>query len=321
MSVQFTKATKRKARARIAFAGPPGSGKTWTGLLFASVLGDKVAVIDTERGSASKYADAFQFDTIELTTFEAEKYIEGIEAASAAGYDVLVIDSLSHAWAGKGGMLERVDNIAARSQSKNSYTAWRDATPVQNRLIDTILQAPMHIIATMRTKTEYVIEDDSRGKKVPRKVGLAPVQRDGVEYEFDVVGDMDPENRLIVSKTRCPALTGLVIEKPGKAVAETIKAWLTDGAEVPAVASGVLPGAPGVLPRAPAASAPSATSNGNSKDQKRMWAMIREHDVPVEETEDGTFVIFGDKRFRPKMLSDDQVHKFIDAMRAEFEGV
>jgi len=114
MSVQFTKATKRKARARIALAGPPGSGKTWTGLLFASVLGEKVAVIDTERGSASKYADAFQFDTIELTTFEAEKYIEGIEAASAAGYDVLVIDSLSHAWAGKGGMLERVDNIAAR---------------------------------------------------------------------------------------------------------------------------------------------------------------------------------------------------------------
>jgi len=316
MTVQFTKATKRKARARIALAGPPGSGKTWTGLLFASVLGEKVAVIDTERGSASKYADAFQFDTIELTTFEAEKYIEGIEAASTAGYDVLVIDSLSHAWAGKGGMLERVDNIAARSQSKNSYTAWRDATPVQNRLIDTILQAPMHVIATMRTKTEYVIEDDARGKKVPRKVGLAPVQRDGVEYEFDVVGDMDPENRLIVSKTRCPALTGAVIEKPGKAVAETIKAWLTDGADVPA-------GDPGAKPKASGASAPSATTNGNgnSKLVKHMWAMIREHDVPVEETEDGTFVIFGDKRFRPKMLSDDQVHKFIDAMRAEFEGV
>jgi len=312
MSVQFTKATKRKARARIALAGPPGSGKTWTGLLFASVLGDKVAVIDTERGSASKYADAFQFDTIELTTFEAEKYIEGIEAASAAGYDVLVIDSLSHAWAGKGGMLERVDNIAARSQSKNSYTAWRDATPVQNRLIDTILQAPMHIIATMRTKTEYVIEDDSRGKKVPRKVGLAPVQRDGVEYEFDVVGDMDPENRLIVSKTRCPALTGLVIEKPGKAVAETIKAWLTDGAPPetapkPAAAAG--------------AGAAAAPTNGNSKDQKRMWAMIREHELLVEDTDEGTFVTFGTKRFRPKMLSDDQVHKFIDAMRAEFEGV
>jgi len=95
-----------------------------------------------------------------------------------------------------------------------------------------MLQSRLHLIVTMRAKTEYVLETNEKGKQVPRKVGLAPVQRDGLEYEFDVVADMDLDNNLIVSKSRCEALSGAVIAKPGKEVADTLKAWLTDGAPV-----------------------------------------------------------------------------------------
>lgn len=232
MSV-FQKATKKLARLRMALIGPSGSGKTYTAIKVASRLGKKVAVIDTEKGSASKYADQFGFDVLELETFGPQQYIAAIKAAGDAGYDALVIDSLSHAWNGKGGALELVDQAAARSKSGNSYTAWRDVTPLHNELIDAILRAKCHVIATMRVKTEYVIEKDEKtGKSSPRKVGLAPVQRDGMEYEFDVVGDMD-DAKLVVTKTRCPALSKAVINEPGEEFADTLKAWLTDGADMP----------------------------------------------------------------------------------------
>jgi hypothetical protein len=230
-NLSFSKATKTQSRLRLALVGPSGSGKTYTALTIAQHLGKRVAVIDTERGSASKYADIFTFDVLNLDTFSPLTYVDAIKAAESAGYDVLVIDSLSHAWMGKEGALEQVDNAAKRSSSHNSYTAWRDVTPMHNALIDAMLQSKCHIIGTMRSKTEYVIEEDERGKKVPRKVGMAPVQRDGLEYEFDVVGDMDLDNNFLVSKTRCPALAGKVIKKPGKPLADTLAAWLSDGAK------------------------------------------------------------------------------------------
>jgi hypothetical protein len=130
-----------------------------------------------------------------------------------------------------------VDNAAKRSQSGNSFTAWKTVTPVHNRLIDTIISAPLHVIATLRTKTEWVIEENDRGKKVPRKVGLAPVMRDGIEYEFDLCGDMDIENSFSVTKSRCPALSGQVIQKPGAAMARTLAAWLDAGVEAPTSAA------------------------------------------------------------------------------------
>jgi hypothetical protein len=232
MAFQFKKATKTQARLRLALIGPSGSGKTYTALTLAQHLGERVAVIDTERGSASKYADLFAFDALELDTFSPLTYVDAIKAAEAAGYDVLVIDSLSHAWMGKEGALEQVDRVAARSKSNNSYTAWRDVTPMHTALIDAMLQTRCHLIVTMRAKTEYVLEANSKGKMEPRKVGMAPIQRDGMEYEFDVVGDMDFDNTLIVTKSRCSALTGAVIGKPGKELADALKAWLTDGAPV-----------------------------------------------------------------------------------------
>lgn len=231
----FTKATKSQSRGRIAFMGSSGSGKTYTSLKVAKVLaqGGKVAVIDSERGSASKYASIFDFDVLNLEAFSPEVYIEAILAAEKAGYAVCVIDSLTHAWSGVGGALEMVDQAVARSRSSNSFAAWREVTPVHNRLVDTMLRSRCHIITTMRTKTEYVIEEDARGKKTPRKIGMAPIQRDGMEYEFDIVGDMDADNRLIISKTRCPELRRAVIETPGEEFAQTILNWLTDGVEAP----------------------------------------------------------------------------------------
>lgn len=233
MAMQFTKATKRQARGRVSLIGPSGSGKTYTALSIAKHLGGRVALIDTERGSASKYANLFDFDTLILDSFHPERYIEAILAAEQAGYDILVIDSLSHAWSGKDGALELVDRAAKRDRSGNSFSAWREVTPLHNKLVDAMLACRCHLIATMRSKTEYVQEKDDRGKTVIRKVGLAPIQRDGLEYEFDVVADLDIDNNLIVSKTRCPDLHGAVIPKAGQEIAETLRAWLTDGAPVP----------------------------------------------------------------------------------------
>jgi energy-coupling factor transporter ATP-binding protein EcfA2 len=233
----FQKATKRQSRARVALIGPSGSGKTYTALQLATDLAGengRVALIDTERGSASKYADEFDFDVCELDGFDPRAYVKAIKAAEDAGYTVLVIDSLSHAWAGTGGALELVDKVKARSQNSNSFTAWRDVTPLHNRLVDAIVQSRCHVIATMRAKTEYVMETDHRGKQVPRKIGLAPVQRDGVEYEFDVVADLDLDHNLIVSKTRCRALDKAVVPL-AEGVGDTLRGWLADGSPVDSV--------------------------------------------------------------------------------------
>ena len=226
----FKKATKEQSKLRMAIIGPAGSGKTYTALAVATGLGKKVAVIDTERGSASKYSSIFGFDVLNLESFSPTNYIMAIDDASKAGYDVVVIDSLSHAWVGRDGALEQVDKAKARSQSGNSFTAWRDVTPLHNKMVDAIIGAKMHVIATMRTKTEYIMEKDERtGKTVPKKIGTQPVQRDNLDYEFDVVGDMNQSNQFLVTKTRCPELNNVVLDKPGAELAKVLLAWLTDG--------------------------------------------------------------------------------------------
>lgn len=233
----FVKAEKSQSRLRMALIAPSGAGKTYTALKVATELAGpdgRVAFIDSERGSASKYADEFSFDVLNLDSFSPETYTNAIKAAGAAGYSVLVVDSLTHAWSGKDGALEQVDKAAARARTGNSFTAWREVTPMHNALIDAMLSSPCHVIGTLRTKTEYVLEENEKGKKVPRKVGMAPIQRDGMEYEFDVVCDMDIDHKLIVSKTRCKALDRAVIDRPGKELADTLKAWLGTGKAMPA---------------------------------------------------------------------------------------
>lgn len=228
--VQFIKAEKRQAKLRLALIGPSGSGKTYSALAIAEGLGGKVALVDTEHGSASLYADRFQFDVLNLESFHPERYVEAIAAAQDAGYDVLIVDSLSHAWSGKDGALEQVDKAAARDPRGNSFAAWRHVTPQHNKLVEAMLRSKMHLIVTMRTKTEYVIEKDERtGKNAPKKIGLAPVQRDGLEYEFTIVGDVDLHHNMVITKTRCSELTDAVIEKPGKALGKQLVEWLETG--------------------------------------------------------------------------------------------
>jgi hypothetical protein len=219
----FRRAVKYDAKLRFAICGPSGSGKTYTLLQLATELGGPVALIDTERGSASKYADLFEFDVLELESYDPARLIEFIDEAARIGYRVLCIDSLSHFWIGKDGELDKVDRAARRMQAPNSFAAWKQVTPLHNALIDKIVSAPLHVLASMRAKTEWILDRDERtGKTVPRKVGLAPVMRDGIEYEFDVCGDMDQENTLLITKSRCPKLAGGVFPKPGKEVKE----WL-----------------------------------------------------------------------------------------------
>ncbi len=234
----FHKAVKHEAKLRLAIAGPSGSGKTYTALAIGTALG-KVAVVDTESGSASKYADVFDFDVAEMSApFSPLKYVKAINAAADAGYDVVILDSLSHAWFATGGVLDIVDEAAKRSRSGNTYMAWKEGTPVHNQLIEAIVTAKIHVIGTMRAKTEYALVVNDKGKQVPQKMGMAPIQRDGFEYEFDVMFDMDIENNAIVTKTRCSALTGAVIQKPGEDVAAVLREWL-GGEPVPALADPV----------------------------------------------------------------------------------
>jgi hypothetical protein len=230
----FRRAAKHAAKLRMALAGPAGAGKTYTAMTLAAALsdGEPFAVIDTEHGSASKYADIFTFDVLELDSYHPDRYVEAIRMAEAAGYRVLVVDSLSHAWSGKDGILEQVERLTKLKHANNTFRAWADATPIQNRFIDALTGADLHLIATLRSKTEYVVETNERGKATPRKVGTAPIQREGVEYEFDLFGELDQENTLAIHKSRCPPLSGAVIPRPGRELAAKVRAWL-EGAAPP----------------------------------------------------------------------------------------
>lgn len=231
----FSKATKYQSKLRMAISGPAGAGKTYTALTLATALADgaPIALIDTEHRSASKYADLFDFDTTDLPTFHPQSYIDAIHEAEAAGYAVLIIDSLTHAWSGQGGLLQEKDRIAKQKYNNNTFSAWNDAGAIQTKLVEAMLGSKLHIIATVRSKMDYVVEDVN-GKKTPRKIGMAPVQRDDLPYEFDVFSTMEVDNTLIVEKTRCRALNGAVIAKPDHKVADVLKEWLSSGAPAPA---------------------------------------------------------------------------------------
>lgn len=199
----FRKAERSQAKLRLSIMGPAGSGKTKSALLIAKgLVGDKrIALIDTERGSGDLYSDLFNYDVATLSPpFSPQQYLDAIHGAERAGYDVCIIDSLTHAWAGEGGLLDMHD--AATKATRNSFTAWKEITPVHNKLVNAMVQSPIHIIATVRTKTAYEVQDVG-GKKIPVKLGLSPVFRDGIEYEFTTVFDLSVEGHVAtVSKDR-----------------------------------------------------------------------------------------------------------------------
>lgn len=233
---KFQKATKSKARARIGLQGPSGSGKTYTALEWATVLatarGSRIALIDTERDSASLYADVFDFDTLNITKpYHPNKLVQALQDAEAEGYEVVVIDSGSHFWSGPGGVLEIVD--AAKSRyGGNSHMAWAVGTPVQQAMVDALLAFPGDVLFTMRSKSEYLQGTNGKGQQTMQKVGTTAQQRDGIEYEMTLMLEVDLQHRATVSKTRCPSLADRVWG-PGDApsAAGEFLEWLNSGAE------------------------------------------------------------------------------------------
>lgn len=226
MAFTFTKATKEQAKLRLAVFGPSGSGKTFSALRIATGLGGNIAFIDTERGSASKYADRFNFDVLELPNKLIGTYVEAIDAAAKAGYPVLIIDSLTHAWKQ---LLETIDKLAKAKYRGNTWSAWSEGTPEQNKLVDAILDYPGHIIATMRTKTEWTTEQYGNGKSKPVRVGLAPEQGKGIEYEFDLLMELSTDHIATVIKDRTGKYQDAMIDKPGEDFGAELAAWLKDG--------------------------------------------------------------------------------------------
>jgi hypothetical protein len=220
----FQKAERKQAKLKLAMTGPSGSGKTFSSLLIASGIGKKIALIDTENASASLYADRFEFDTLVLKPpYTIQRYLEAMKAAESAGYDVLIVDSLSHAWAGEGGILDKKSKLDARGG--NSYVNWAALTPEQEQLFSVIQNANIHMICTMRSKQDYVLELNEKGKSVPKKVGMAPIQRDGAEYQFTTVFDLAMDHAATTSKDRTGLFDGQYF-KPTKETGERLMTWL-----------------------------------------------------------------------------------------------
>jgi hypothetical protein len=232
----FRPATKDKAKARVAVQGVSGSGKTWTSLSIAQGLaqGERFAVIDTERGAASLYVgiNSIQFDVLQMHRYDPRDLVKALAAAAKQKYPVVVVDSLSHYWKGPDGTLDQVDKAKGR-YGNNSFAGWKEGTPMQNEMIDALLAFPGHIVVTMRSHTEWVLQENERGKKGPVAMGMRAEQRKGVEYEFGLVCSMDIDNTLTVLKSRCPALHRKTINEPNGAIdiAKPLLDWLNDGAE------------------------------------------------------------------------------------------
>lgn len=223
---RLQKATRKKSKLRVLFEGASGSGKTYSALTIANEFG-RIAVIDTENGSASLYADKFDFDVLELAPpYSPENYIEAIREVENTGeYDVLIIDSITPEWQGDGGCLDIQNKLGGRFQD------WAKVSPRHQRFIDAILRSPLHIVATCRSKADYKM--DEKTKKVT-KAGTAPQQRDGLDYEFTTVFTLNQNHMAEATKDRTGLFDGreaVITSVQGN----TLMSWLSEGAEAPKI--------------------------------------------------------------------------------------
>ena len=224
---KFTRATKEKAKLRMAIFGVAGSGKTYTGMRVATGMGGRIAVIDTERGSALKYADLFEFDCLQLDNPKIEYYIGAMAEAQRREYEVVIIDSLSHGWRE---LLHEVDILARRKYSGNRWSAWSEGTPKQQDFINALMDYDGHVIATMRSRTEWTTQINDKGKVEPVRIGTQPDQGKGIEYEFDVLIRMDMAHSATIEKSRISVLPDeKEIWKPGEDLGEKLISWLSQG--------------------------------------------------------------------------------------------
>ena len=224
----FRKATKKQAKLRLAITAPSGGGKSFTSLRIGKGMGGRIAAIDTEKKSLSKYADRFDFDVIDLQApYDLEDYKNAIKLAGEQGYNVLIIDSLTHAWKF---LLDEVNAIARTKFNGNTWAAWSEGTPMQQEFLDVLLSSPCHIIGTMRVKTEWAVEG---GK--PVKVGTSPEQRADTEYEFDMLLQGDAEHDFLVSKDRTGKFQDKIFKKPDEEFGRMLIDWLNDGEDPEAI--------------------------------------------------------------------------------------
>lgn len=229
------KAQRRAAKIRLGLASPSGGGKTYSALLIAKGLvgsWDKVAIIDTENGSADLYSHLGDFNVLQLTApYHPEKYIDAIRECEQAGMEVIIIDSITHEWSGVGGCLELQQIATERQRIKNTYTAWKEITPRHQKFIDAVLQSNCHIITTVRSKTDY-LQVEHEGKKSIQKVGMAQVTRDGFEYELTVSLELDVNHYAVTSKDRTCLFEGKPSFIPSEETGKMLKEWCESGVDI-----------------------------------------------------------------------------------------
>jgi len=224
----FKKAEKKQSKLRLLIGSPSGGGKTMSSLLIATGLSEKICMVDTERGSASLYADQINFDVSEMENYSVSEFVKNLDFAEKAGYEVFILDSTTHIW---DEILEDNQRIMKAKPYLNSYTVWADGNSKYKKFIQAILNSAMHIICTVRMKTEYVMQDNGKGKQAPVKVGMGMEQRGGFEYEFTAVMEGTVENVFTVTKDRTGLMQGRIFDKPGRDLGVELKAWLQTGAE------------------------------------------------------------------------------------------
>lgn len=260
----FVKAVRTQKKLRAAIDGPSGAGKTYSTLrlafaMKAAGLCKRIAVVDTENNAASLYAgeapdgEPWEFETLNLKQYNPDQFTNAIKLAAKEGFDCVIVDSLSHAWVGAGGALDLVD------QKGGKFQAWKDVTPLHRAMIDAIIQSPIHVLVTMRSKTEYVMEKDANGSTTVRKIGVAPVQREGMEYEFDVYCSTDWSHQLKVTKTRCSLMDNATGIKPGPTFWEPLFGWLNS--------AGTAQPAPAPTPQRQTFSPPATVATSRPADE------------------------------------------------------
>ncbi|MEO3976801.1 AAA family ATPase [Streptomyces sp. CAU 1734] len=225
----FTRAVKTRSPGRIVLLGPSGSGKTYTALEMATGLGPSTAVIESVHGHASQYAGRFDFHTCPpLTYCSPETLVAALAECAAQEYATVVVDTYTLFWSGHGGILEQVGDASKRG-SGGAKSGWDEVRPRERRMWDALFAYPGHVIATLRTKTDYHLEADEQGRHAMRRFGGRPEHRDGAEYEFNFVGAMDSDNTLVVVKALSPELSGTVVPRPGPEFTARVRTWLEDG--------------------------------------------------------------------------------------------
>ncbi|TDN95313.1 signal recognition particle subunit FFH/SRP54 (srp54) [Salegentibacter sp. 24] len=232
--MKLKQAQRSQVKLRIGLSGPSGYGKTMSALLLAyGITQDwkKIAVIDTENNSASLYSHLGEFNVLNLEEpYTPHRYIEAIKTCEDAEMEVIIVDSISHEWSGKGGCLEMHEKLGGRFQD------WAKVTPLHNQFIDALVQSKSHILVSTRRKVDYSLDKDMNGKTRVMKLGTKEIQREGLEYELTVNFEFINDNHLVkASKDR----TGLFMDKPefviNQATGKKLKSWCSEGVSLEAI--------------------------------------------------------------------------------------